>query len=202
MTLEFCVSFSEGEASAVYDVWMGPWKPFAGTGLVGKHLMVLSLLATSCRQLLNVPEWKLSGCLRPGINCISNISLLLDSRIFKPKQLRILDGRYLYSRLWFITKAERSWIQTSQGLQDRCSHHSCCMYGHSSHCSAHLHDEVLNLWTQRYLPFTTSAAFFWISKAHPSVATVCWNREKKISDAFLQCWRLSSESIYSRKKST
>lgn len=136
-----------------------------------------------------------------SINCISNISLLLDSRIFKPKQLRILDGRYLYSRLWFIAKTKRSWIQTSQGLQDCCSHHCGCMHGYSCHCCAHLHDEVLNLWTQHYMQLTASTVFFWISKAHLSVA-ICWNREKKISDAFLQGWRFSSESIYSRKKST
>lgn len=136
-----------------------------------------------------------------SINHISNISLLLDSRIFKPKQLRILDGRYLYSRLWFITKTERSWIPPSQGLQDCCSHHCGCMHGHSGHCGAHLHDEILNLGTQHYPQFTASTVFFWISKAHFSVA-ICWNREKKISDAFLQGWRFSSESISSRKKST
>lgn len=162
-------------------------------------------LATSCRQLLSVPGVeivRMSWTRFQVLTVFFNISFLLDSRIFKSQQLRILDGRYLYSRLWFITKTERSWIQTSQGLQDRCSHHCCCMHGHSCHCCAHLHDEVLNPWTQHYMWLMTSTVFFfWISEAHFSVARVCWNREKKkIPDVFLQSLKVIFQRVYTRER--
>lgn len=84
---------------------------------------------------------------------INNCFLLfLDSRIFKPKQLRILDGRHLYSWLWFLIKTQRGWVQKSKGLQDSCPNSSGSLYSYSGHCSSHLYNEILNTWTDSWLP--------------------------------------------------
>lgn len=98
------------------------------------HLYLFILLTTAPRQLTTLSFQ------------------FLDSRVFKPKQLGILDGRHLYSWLWFLIKTQRSWVQKSQGLQDSCPDSCGSLYSYSGHCSSHLYDEILNLWTDSRLP--------------------------------------------------
>jgi hypothetical protein len=75
---------------------MGPRQPIAGTGLMGKHLTMMRTIFKCSRSDNHQDVLDLVS----SINHTSNtFSLLLDPRIFKPKQLRVLDGRYLYSRL-------------------------------------------------------------------------------------------------------
>lgn len=101
-------------------------------------ISLLALLMTDPRQLTTVSFW------------------FLDSRIFKPEQLGILDGRHLYSWLRFLVEAQRSRVQKSKGVQDSCPDSGGRLYGDPGHCSSHLHNEILNPRTEPWLQLCAS----------------------------------------------